>query len=101
VIRILFSPRAEADLDEIWEFTARRWDKSQAERYIRGLRSAVESLSENPHRGSDCDAIRPGYRELLAGSHVVFYRITGSELSVIRILHQSMDVDTLFDDAAG
>lgn len=46
-------------------------------------------------RGSDERAtIRPGYRKLSAGSHTLFYRVTGEgTIDVVRVLHQRMDVD--------
>lgn len=47
-------------------------------------------------RGSDERATRfgPGYRKLSAGSHTLFYRVTGEgTIDVVRVLHQRMDVD--------
>ncbi len=38
--------------------------------------------------------IRPGYRKASAGSHTLFYRVTGEgTIDVVRVLHQRMDVD--------
>jgi toxin ParE1/3/4 len=39
------------------------------------------------------DDLRPGYRKYLVGSHVLFYRVTNTDVVVVRILHQRMDVE--------
>ena len=41
-----------------------------------------------------CEEIRPGYRKLAAGSHVLFYRMTADNvIDVQRVLHERMDPD--------
>ena len=90
--RATLSPRAQADLDEIWDFTAERWGLDQAESYLRLLQGAIEAIAAEPQRGRACDDIRTGYRKYPVGSHVLFYRPTATDIDVVRILHQRMDV---------
>lgn len=40
--RILYSPLAEADLEDIWLYTAQRWSTEQAVTYTTELIGAVE-----------------------------------------------------------
>ena len=92
--RYLLSPAAQADLEEIWDYTAERWDVDQAEEYLRGLQHAIERAAANPRVGRSCDEIRPGYRKLAAGSHTLYYRLSADgTVDVVRVLHQRMDVD--------
>jgi toxin ParE1/3/4 len=91
--RYVLSPRAQSDLDEIWNYTARQWSIDQAERYIRDLMKAIEAASNNPRSGRTCDEIREGYFKLLVGSHVLFYRALDGKIDIVRILHQRMDFD--------
>ena len=42
----VLSPRAQADLDEIWDYTELRWSTTQAERYIRQLWQGLEYTVE-------------------------------------------------------
>jgi toxin ParE1/3/4 len=91
VAHFILSPRAQADVDEIWAYTVERWGVEQAEFYVRQLGRAVEVIAQDPRRGRPCDEIREGYRRHPSGSHVVFYRITTEEVVVVRILHQHMD----------
>lgn len=92
--RYLLSPAARADLDDIFDYTAQQWGLDQAETYVRGLQHAIERAAADPRIGRSCDEIRPGYRKLVAGSHTLYYRLTGDGVvDVVRILHQRMDVD--------
>jgi toxin ParE1/3/4 len=87
------TPAAQADLDNIWNYTAERWGVEQAERYLHAIRGACEALADGRRRGQSIDAIRPGYRKLASGSHFLFFRMTDrGEIEIIRILHQRMDV---------
>ena len=91
--RIVLSPRAQADLEDIWDYTAARWSEGQAERYIRDLWQAIETVAHDPRKGRACDGIRPGYRKYLVGVHVLFYRMFNDGVEIVRILHQRMDFD--------
>ena len=86
------SRKAVADLSGIWDYTAERWGVEQAERYIRGIRGACESLANGRQRGQDASLIRHGYRKLIMGTHVLFFRpLSDGWIEVVRILHQRMD----------
>jgi toxin ParE1/3/4 len=93
MVRFVLSPRAQADVDEIWNYTAGRWGIEQAELYTRQLGNAVQSIAQDPERGRSCDEVREGYRRYPSGSHVVFYRVKAREVVVVRILHRRMDFD--------
>jgi toxin ParE1/3/4 len=91
VTRYVLSPSAQADLSEIWEYSAARWGDGQAEVYLRQIQAAIETIAADPRRGRRCDDIRAGYSKYAAGSHVVFYRQGGAGVDVVRVLHQRMD----------
>ena len=92
-MKLVVSPRARADIDEIWKYTAHRWGERQAEVYLRLVEEGVNAVAANPAVGRPCDEVRPGYRRYPLGSHVLFYRVSAERVVVIRILHQRMDVD--------
>ena len=92
-MRLIFSPRAKADLEEIWTYTAERWGIDQAETYLRQLQAAADAAAEAPQSGRGCDDVRPGYFKRQAGAHVLFYRPEGQTVDIVRILHQRMDFD--------
>jgi toxin ParE1/3/4 len=87
------SPRARADLREIWNYTRDRWSVEQADRYIRELNRTFATIAHDPRRGRPCDDIRPGYRKYRVGAHMIFFRSVSARVEVIRVLHQSMDFE--------
>jgi len=70
--RCLLRPRAQRDLNEIWNYSAASWSVSQAETYIREIQRVCSMLAEDPRLGRPCEDIRAGYRKFRAGSHFVF-----------------------------
>jgi len=92
--RVLLRPQARADLKGIWVYTRREWNRQLADEYLVGLRRCLETLAEWPKVGSDCGYIRRGYRKYPCHRHVIFYCITADGIDVVRILHESMDVES-------
>ncbi len=90
---IILSSRAKLDLGEIWDYTLSQWGVEQAEKYIRELWSVMKHAAENPTESADIGDVRSGYRKSIAGSHVIFFKITGTGIDIVRILHQRMDFD--------
>lgn len=89
----LLSPAAQADLGQIWDYSACKWGRDRTDRYILSIRDACDALADGSRHGRPIDAIRPGYRKLAVASHFLFYRISASGLvDVVRILHQRMNV---------
>lgn len=81
---------AEKDLEGIADYTVDTWGAAQATRYIAGLIDCCERIALNPRIGRSCNKIRRGYRRIEHGKHVLLYRLTGEEILISRILHQSM-----------
>lgn len=90
---VLLSPRAQRDVEAIWDYTVETWGDAQAETYIRQIEAALKVLADTPEIARACDDIRAGYRKYPVGAHIVFFRATAKQLAVIRILHQSMDIE--------
>ena len=84
-------PKAVDDLESIWDYTVNAWSEEQAERYIRLLNSEFKQIAEDPTLGRRCDEIREGYRKRSVGHHMIFYRLDGSDVDVVRVLHERMD----------
>jgi toxin ParE1/3/4 len=94
--RFVLSPRAETDLDEIWDYTADRWGLDQAVTYTRDIWQRIQAVAARPAMGQECSNIRTGYYKISCGSHVLFYRLTPEGVDVVRILHARMDYDSHF-----
>lgn len=87
------TPRARADLDDIWDYTAETWGVAQAEAYIRAIAATCDGIASGSAATQSAEHIRAGYRRALSGRHVLFYRQAEAGIVVVRILHQRMDVD--------
>lgn len=90
--KYLLSPMAEADLEEIWVYTAQEWSREQAEIYTNDIIDAFEDIVEGKKAGRPA-LVREGYLKTLIGRHAIYYQIRGEVIAIIRILHQSMDVE--------
>lgn len=89
--------KAKSDLKEIALFTLRKWGRDQRNAYLKQFDGSFWLLAETPSIGKACDEIRAGYRKFPQGSHIIFYKQTGSQqILIIRILHKSMDVTPIF-----
>jgi toxin ParE1/3/4 len=89
----VLTPRAQTDLDEIWDYTAERWGLEQAETYTRQLWKDIAIVADRPSLGRECTEVRRGYRMYPSGSHVLFYRYTSDGVDIARILHERMDYE--------
>ena len=87
------SSAAQADLEGIWDYTVRRWGEAQAEDYTRNIQAACEALGNGVLVSRSAEEVRAGYRKVTVGSHVMFFRMQSDVVEIIRILHQSMDVE--------
>ena len=86
------SGKARADLRDIWIYTQDRWGTPQADRYYRDIITAIERLAAGDLRGRKAN-IREGYLKYPVGRHVLYCVKGEDRLRIIRVLHQSMDVD--------
>jgi toxin ParE1/3/4 len=91
--RTVLTPRAKADLDENWDYTEENWGSEQAERYIRLIGAAIQTVAASPKLAKACHHIREGYRKYPAGSHIIFFRVVDGGIDVVRILHRRMDFE--------
>src|SRR5687768_8123475 len=90
--RLVFATAALADLDDIARFTEAQWGKQQKKRYLAKLNAALKRIRRNPEQGRKRPEIDATLCSLLAGRHVIFYRIFTEECRIVRIIHDRMDV---------
>jgi toxin ParE1/3/4 len=90
VLPIRFSKDADADLEQIAEYTWNTWGEHQLAKYMRELDNCFERILKNPLIGRSCESIRPKFRRIEVGEHVVFYVIEPGNLLIVRVLHQQM-----------
>lgn len=92
-MHFVLSQAAEADLDDIWQYTVATWGVDQAISYTRQFQTAFTRLAAGVVSGRSAEDIRTGYLKITVGKHVAFYLIKAEQIEIIRILHQRMDVE--------
>jgi toxin ParE1/3/4 len=95
---VMFRPRARAELQAIWHYTANEWGVEQADHYVAQISLAIERAAQMPGTGSAVFGLPPEYRKARAGSHRAIYRCTDTHLIVVRIIHEREDVPQGFND---
>lgn len=93
MIDIIHSHRAREDLKQIWRYTCQTWGEAQADRYLDDLGLTIERLAKNPALGSAREHVRPGYRAMLCGHHLIYYTVQTNAIRIVRVLHERVDVD--------
>jgi len=81
------SVAAQSDVDEIWFHSAKEWSNEQADRYLTNLYNAFDTLMQHPFLAREREETVPPVRLYPYRSHLIAYRVDGSELVIVRVLH--------------
>lgn len=84
------SPLAEDDLIGIWDYSYNKWGEDKATEYLRQLNAGMEGLRANPMFGKSREHLRRGYRSIQINRHVIYYRLQGANIDIVRVLHERM-----------
>ena len=97
MLAIVLTPRANADLEEIWMFIAAD-NPAQADDFIDLIDEKFQNLSRQPGLGRRREELVAGLRSFPVGRYVIFYLQVQDSLQIVRILHGARDVDAVFAD---
>ena len=92
--RILFTPRAEAGLEEIALYIARDNPK-RAFSIVLELRDVCARLADRPTIGRERPEFAAGLRSMTHGRYVVFYKTIDGGIEVVHVLHGARDIGRL------
>ena len=90
-MKLSWSEQAKQDLRDIRDYSVLRWGDRVARDYIEKIVACAKAGTGDPAR------FRPyygAYRYARAGAHYVMVHMdeTGDKLTVVRVLHESMDI---------
>ena len=95
----IISEKALDDLNTIWIYTAENWSVEQANRYYNLILDEIEFVTENFETMKDFGFARKNYRYSKVKSHLVFCKKhENTEIEVVRILHEKMDIKNRIND---
>ena len=86
------SQKAAEDLENIWLYTFQNWSLEQADKYLNILWDEIAHLAQHPETGKNYYHIKEQYRCAKVKSHLIFYKISTTNIEIIRVLHQKMDI---------
>lgn len=92
--RVVLRQEAIDDLNDIWDYTFRKWSEKQADKYYYSLKQACNRLGVNPKLGKEFPNIYENLRGLRSGKHIIFYeQIRNDRIEIIRVLYERMDFE--------
>jgi toxin ParE1/3/4 len=97
--RLVWSADADNDLTSIWQSGAEQWSGEIAERHLFAIERACERLLHDPLLGKARDDLLGGLRSIPMRPHVIFYLTSKIGIEIARVLHQRMEIESIFEDA--
>lgn len=98
-MRYKLTPAAEKDLEKIWRYSAESWGPQQANLYLDEMLAIFDLIVENPNMGWQYQELTPSVRLHIYKSHLIVYLPTENGIDIVRLLHQSMDVDSQLENS--
>lgn len=96
---VIFTPEAEAQLVELYEYIAAKASPEIAARFTEGIVTYCESLCTFPARGNRRDDIRPGLRVTSYRKRVAIASYVGDEqVNIIGIFYGGQDYEAALLD---
>ncbi len=83
--------QAKDDLKGIWHYSRNKWGESKATDYLLEIDDAIDQLRNHPELGRYQRFDGIDYRSLQVAKHVIYYRLQGDIIRIIRVLHERMD----------
>lgn len=93
--KVVFSPLSLQDLDDIWDHIASELASPlAAEDTVKGILDVTSHLAAFPYMGAPLESRwgrGSGYRFVISGNYLAFYRVTRDTVHVDRILYSRRD----------
>jgi len=83
-------------IESILEYSYRNFGLNQAIKYKTNLEYCFQLLADNPDMGRKSDELRQKYFRHKHESHIIFYRKRQSDIFIVAIIHDKMDIENIF-----
>lgn len=94
MLKLIISPKAEADLIDIWLYVAED-QPVNADRLLDRLNAAAMLLAETPGMGVDRPILNVNLKSFPVGNYILYYRVKMNVLELVRVLSGSRDVGSV------
>ena len=93
---LVWSPESDADLLHVWSDGALRFSRDIADSHLRNIKVTANRLIEQPLLGREREELQAGIRSLVIYPPVLFYRISGTTVEIVRVLDGRRDLPAIF-----
>lgn len=95
--RFRISTQAAQDIENIWKYVPPNNLKA-ANKLFDTLRESFPKLAKFPQLGRERSELAPFLRSFSVKNYLIFYRPIDEGIEIVRILHGSQDIKTIFQD---
>lgn len=94
--RIVYSPESIDELDQIWQWNAKIYSVSHADRYLAYLQRCIDTLRRGDRNGKQV-AARLDLRYILirqratGHGHIAVYKVDDRTIEILHIFHTAQD----------
>lgn len=92
-MRLELSRRAQADLDDIRDYSIEHFGLERAIRYLDAVEGAFRRILEYPNIGQTRPELGDKLRSLPVGEHRLYYSLGADTILILRVLHKAMDIE--------
>ena len=89
-------PEADFDLETIFEYSYQNFGEDQAVKYLQSFDELFNHLCQNALTGKSRNELIVDLRSINNKSQIVFYRVIGELIIILRVLHGSRDLPRYF-----
>jgi toxin ParE1/3/4 len=93
--RYRLSQQAEQDLEDIWIYLAQQ-NQLAADKQISQILDRFPMLAQFPDMGIKRDDLLEGLRSFPVKPYIVFYTKISDSIEIVRVLHQSRNIESQF-----
>ncbi len=99
--KVVFRPRAEADLSGLYDWIAEDSGEEVAAGYIDRIEAACLALETFPQRGTQRDDIRPGLRTMgFERRATIAFQVVEDDVVIVRIFYGGQDFERALRERA-
>ena len=88
------SDKADTDLKDIYKYSYITYGEMPADRYYDGLFARFEFLADAPLIARERHDLKPPVWVHPYGRHLIVYQARDGHILIVRVLHQSMDIES-------
>ncbi len=94
--QFILAPEAIKDLEKILDYLA-AGSLDSGENFLDAFQKKCRFLTQFPKMGRSYERIRDDLRGLPLKGYVIFYRVSESQVEILRVIQGNRDFEALFD----